>query len=313
MNLKAKFPIAADVAVETRMYILVIIGFASIFSSCKKNNQREEAIHIVREWTGKEIKFPENVSCFVSGQETLVEFCDDCFHKEYKILLYVDSVGCSSCRLKLFEWKQLIEEANNIFPGKVGFLLFFQPKDLSNIDFLFVRDEFDYPVFIDTINSINRLNQFPQAMQYQCFLLDSDNKVLGIGDPMSNMKIWELYKSKISDGKIVETNLFTAAEIDKDNHDYGTIQKGSTNTTTFTITNTGNNPLIISRVSTSCGCTKVSWDKQPIAVGKTTTVSVELSPDEAGSLRKTITLYSNVSESPIKLTIFGTVIENSNH
>ena len=236
------------------------------------------------EWTGKEIKFPENVPYYVSGQETLTEFCDDCFHKEYKILLFVDSAGCSSCRLKLFEWKQLIEEANNIFQGKVGFLLFFQPKDLSNIDFLFVRDEFDYPVFIDTNGSINRLNQFPQAMQYQCFLLDSENKILGIGNPVSNIKIWELYKSKIANMKIVETNLFTSVVIDKDVHDYGTIQKGSTNTTTFTITNTGNNPFIISRVSTSCGCTKVTWDKQPIAVGGKTTVNVVLSPDEAGSL-----------------------------
>ena len=287
--------------------LLLVATFS--FSSCR-DRKREEVIAIVNEWAGKEIKFPENVPCYVSGQETLSEFCDDCFHKEFKILLYVDSTGCSSCRLQLFEWKQLIEEVDSLFQEKVGFLLFFQPKNLSDIDFLYIRDGFDYPVFIDPTGTINRLNQFPQAMQYQCFLLDGDNKVAAIGNPVSNMKIWELYKKQIADGKNVETNMITSALIDKVEHDYGTILKGSTNTATFTITNVGANPFIITRVSTSCGCTTVIWDKQPIEVGKTTTIQVELTPDEAGSIRKTITVYSNASESPMRLTITGTVINH---
>ena len=282
---------------------------AVCFLSCKEDKRKEYATKIVNEWTGKEIKFPENIPCYVSGQEAIPEFCDDCFQKDYKILLFVDSTGCSNCRLKLFEWKQLIEETDRLFPGKVGYLFFFQPKDFSDIDFLFVRDRFDYPVFIDFDKKIDQLNQFPQEPIFQCFLLSSDNKVLSIGHPLMNLKIWDLFKYHISEGKKTEPTIITSAMIDKVEHDFGTIRKGNAYPATFTMTNTGNKPLIINRVFTSCGCTNVTWNKQPIEAGKTVSIHVELTPDEVGVLRKTITVYSNSNESPTRLALFGTVIE----
>lgn len=286
---------------------LLIVAFS--LSCCKGNKQREDAIAIVKEWTGKEIKFPENVPCYKFGKDTIPVLCDECLPNEYKILLYVDSSGCSSCRLQLFMWKQLIEEADSLFQGKACFMLFFQPKSIKEMSNLFRQYQFDYPVFIDMTNSINRLNKFPQSMQYQCFLLNSDNKVLMVGNPVLNIKIWELYKSHISDGEKIISKMNTTASIDKVEHDYGKIQKGSINVVDFTITNTGNNPLIISQITTSCGCTKVTWDKQPIEYGKTVTISVELKLDETGSLRKILTIYSNAGESPMRLTLTGTVIE----
>jgi hypothetical protein len=44
-------------------------------------------------------------------------------------------------------------------------------------EFLFQRDEFNYPVFIDEKNLIKKLNNFPQNDEFQCFLLYKDNKV----------------------------------------------------------------------------------------------------------------------------------------
>jgi hypothetical protein len=112
--------------------------------------------------------------------------------------LYVDSTGCSSCRLKLFQWKQLIEESDSLFQDRLSFLFFFQPKNKKEIAYLFQRDNFNYPVFIDMNNTINRLNHFPEKMEYQCFLLDKDNKVLMMGNPTLNPKIWDLYKEVIT-------------------------------------------------------------------------------------------------------------------
>ena len=67
--------------------------------------------------------------------------------------------------------------------------------------YLFLRERFSYPVFIDIKGTINDLNRFPQTTQYQCFLLDKDNKVLMIGNPVMKMRIWELYKSRITGGQ----------------------------------------------------------------------------------------------------------------
>jgi len=190
-----------------RKLLIITILIVICLLSCTKNKRRDDAIKIVREWTGREIRFPENVPCYVLGKDTLYELCEDCFHKEYKILLYVDSTGCNDCRLQLSEWKQLKEEIDSLFPGKVGFLLYFQPKNLRYMGYLYMRDQFDYPIFVDTNDEINRLNQFSQVMEYQCFLLNSDNKVLVIGNPALNMHVWELYKSQIAEEKEYETNI----------------------------------------------------------------------------------------------------------
>ena len=51
-------------------------------------------------------------------------------------------------------------------------------------------------------------------------------------------------------------------------HDYGTLQKGADGNCEFTFTNTGKEPLVLSNVTTSCGCTVPSWNKEPILPGK---------------------------------------------
>jgi hypothetical protein len=52
-------------------------------------------------------------------------------------------------------------------------------------------------VFVDKKNEMMQLNNFPKKPEYQCFLLDKDNKVVMIGNPVLNPGIWELYKKII--------------------------------------------------------------------------------------------------------------------
>ena len=93
--------------------LLLLFLFAIIFLfSCKDHRTRKEIEKILKEWIGKEILFPENILCYVAGKDTLPELCNELFQKEYKILMYVDSVGCSDCRLRLSDWQYLIEEAD---------------------------------------------------------------------------------------------------------------------------------------------------------------------------------------------------------
>jgi hypothetical protein len=231
------------------VFFFFLVLISGIFS-CKKNKKHVETQQIVKEWSGKKILFPDKYICNLSGEDATFTICAEFFEREYKILLYVDSTGCSSCRLKLLEWKQLITEADSLFHDKLGFVFFFQPKSKKEISYLFKRDNFTHPVFIDTNNSIERLNHFPKHPEYQCFLLDKDNKVLTLGNPVLNPKIWELYKQTIAGEKQAsKQEELTTALPDKTVHDYGTIQKGSARKAVFTIANTGSFPLIIHQVS----------------------------------------------------------------
>jgi hypothetical protein len=178
------------------IFIVFTIILSTVFSCDNKN--RKETEKVVMEWLMKEIKFPENLQYSVLGRDTMSVSCTDLFKKQYKILLYVDSIGCSACRLKLFEWRQLIKECDSIFHGQVGFLFFFQPKDKMEVGFISQYANFDYPLIIDANNTIEQLNHFPKQQIYQCFLLDENNKVLTIGNPVLVPDLWNLYKSKIS-------------------------------------------------------------------------------------------------------------------
>ena len=177
------------------LFFVVLYVFSG--SSCTKIKNWIEAAKVINEWVGKEIKFPADVPCCILGKDTLSTLCADLFRKEYKVMLYVDSSGCSDCRLKLGEWKHVISEADSLFHDRIGFVFFFQPKNMREMTYLFRQDEYDYPVFIDKNNTIDRLNHFPHEMKYQCFLLDKNNKVLVVGNPVLAPRVWALYKENI--------------------------------------------------------------------------------------------------------------------
>jgi len=108
-----------------KAYCWYVIILLFLLCSCKEGRRRLNIQQVVAEWTGKEIQFPTGIPCRSMGIDT---DCINITNLNYKILLYVDSLGCSSCRLKLSEWKQIIAEADSLFSGEVDFLFFFQPK-----------------------------------------------------------------------------------------------------------------------------------------------------------------------------------------
>ena len=94
--------------------------------------------------------------------------------------------------------------------------------------------------------------------------------------------------------------------------DYGTIEKGADGVRVFEFTNTGEAPLIITKVKSSCGCTIPSWPKEPILPGKTGKIEVKYDTNRVMPIRKTITVTSNATGSPtVALKIKGLVVDSS--
>ncbi len=96
-----------------------------------------------------------------------------------------------------------------------------------------------------------------------------------------------------------------------DTIDYGTIEKGADGVRVFEFTNTGEAPLIVSKVSSSCGCTVPKWSKEPILPGKTGEIQVKYDTNRVNPIRKTITVISNADTPTVALKIKGTVIDPS--
>ena len=89
--------------------------------------------------------------------------------------------------------------------------------------------------------------------------------------------------------------------IDKEVHDYGNVDQGGNGECTFTVTNTGNAPLIISMCKGSCGCTVPTCPKEPIAPGASATITVKYDTNRVGPINKTVTITSNATNEPSKM------------
>jgi len=93
--------------------------------------------------------------------------------------------------------------------------------------------------------------------------------------------------------------------------DYGTIEKGADGVRTFEFTNTGDAPLIITKVSSSCGCTVPKKPDGAILPGDTGEIQVKYDTKRVMPIRKTITVLSNSDTPTIALKIKGEVIDPS--
>ena len=98
-------------------------------------------------------------------------------------------------------------------------------------------------------------------------------------------------------------------EFKTDTIDYGTIEKGSNGVRVFEFTNTGNAPLIISNVSSTCGCTVPSWTKEPVMPKATGKIEVKYDTNRVSPIRKTITVISNADTPTVALKIKGDVVD----
>lgn len=97
-------------------------------------------------------------------------------------------------------------------------------------------------------------------------------------------------------------------EFEKLVHDYGTIVQYGDGNCEFHFTNTGKEPLVLSNVRSSCGCTVPDWPRKPILPGKTDVIKVKYATNRLGKINKSITVQSNAANTPIVLRIAGNVI-----
>jgi hypothetical protein len=97
----------------------------------------------------------------------------------------------------------------------------------------------------------------------------------------------------------------TTISFDKMVHDYGNVKPDSDNKTTFVVTNTGKNPLIIENVAASCGCTTPQKPEKPILPGKSDVIKVAFhpKPGQTGEIDKKVTVSANTNPRLTILTI----------
>lgn len=96
---------------------------------------------------------------------------------------------------------------------------------------------------------------------------------------------------------------------EKSSHDFGDIAQGDVVNFVFKFKNTGDAPLIIQDVQTTCGCTATDWPRDPIAPGKGGQIAASFnSAGKMGKQNKIITVISNASNSPERVSIVSNIL-----
>ena len=285
---------------KKQLYILLLL---SLLTACKENN-KEKFAQLVQEWQGKEIVFPQNMAFTRFVTEPVDYRIPDA---EYKVLVYVDSVGCTSCKLQLPKWKELIAHVDSATNGNVPFIFVFQSKDDRELRYILKCDNFDRPVCIDRNNRFDELNQFPQDITFQTFLLDKDNKVKVIGNPVHNLAVRDLYLKQITGIQYQEALPKTTLETEQAEYDLGTVKEGTTKKQTVTVRNTGTSVFKLKGFTTSCDCTEATCDWKELQPGESGTVTVSYEAEQPGDFYRTVEIYGNIPNNSLMVSFIGTV------
>lgn len=275
-----------------------------LFFSCEESN-KDRITRLVKEWDGKEIAFPENMIFTRLGSDTLDYQMPE---SDYTVVSYIDSVGCTSCKLQFHRWRAMMYEMDSLSNRPIPFLFIFHPKnkrDLSELSYLMKRDKFDYPVWIDVEDRFNKQNGLPTENILHAFLIDKQNKVVAIGDPFQNPKIKDLYLSILNeDSRKEKSNITTHVSVEQPSVDLGRFDWTVAQTVDFKLKNQGEKPLVINDVVASCGCISVDYPKQPIAAGKDALIKITYKAEKPEYVNKILMVYANI-ESAVRLTVKG--------
>jgi hypothetical protein len=92
-------------------------------------------------------------------------------------------------------------------------------------------------------------------------------------------------------------------------HNFGKVaERGGTVSHVFEFTNTGTHPIVITRVSTTCKCTKYDFSKRPVMPGGKGRITVSYNPKkQSGVFYKVIQVFTNCSQERVLLTIKGEI------
>lgn len=100
---------------------------------------------------------------------------------------------------------------------------------------------------------------------------------------------------------------------EEESHDFGDISQGDKLEYVYVFENTGTEPLILSNVLTTCGCTATDWPRDPIAPGKSGEINVTFnSSGKMGKQNKVITVISNAVNSQERIKLITNVLPASN-
>lgn len=184
-------------------FCLFTIAIA-LFCSC--NSPKRE----LKRAFGTHVEMPFSLR-YYSGQYMEYEHDDDALAT---MLIWYDSTQCSGCKLNAINsLEKYIQFCKDTISNVNVDIVFSPPADVEEtFDEAVLNAKCNYPLFVDYVGEFAKSNRkLPKSKNLHTFLLDANGKIVLIGDPTHNNKLWELYKKYIM--QLCENNGMLPKEI----------------------------------------------------------------------------------------------------
>lgn len=178
-----------------RQFLFLCCGiFILGLASCETQKLQKALERFIQ----KEVIIPQGILQMTQGIDTIML---NPTAGDARLVVYVDSLDCSPCRLgHMYDYEEIIEYHDEIGAEFVPVFIFSPPRaKVKEVMLSLKMTDFNYPVFIDTNHIFGSSNtHIPEDKRFHTFLLDKNGQVILVGDPVNNPSLWKLYKQTIS-------------------------------------------------------------------------------------------------------------------
>ena len=145
-----------------------------------------------------EITIPHLHHAIYNGKDTVMHFSNEA---SVRMIVLYDSTFCASCHLPNMKiWDEVIEYSKAT-QSKFEPIFIFSPKqdEVASLKQGLRDNMYEWPFFIDENGDFLKKNTvIPQDSRFHVFLLNSENKIILVGNPLNNETIWNMYKELIT-------------------------------------------------------------------------------------------------------------------
>lgn len=270
-------------------------------SSCdlEKWKQRQ----VVKEMNGREIIFPNSLDFRIA--DIPIKF--DIVGADYKIVTFLDSLDCIPCNLRLKDWKSLIDDYDKFPDVDVDFIMILNDSEWERTTKMLKTASFPFVVARDCEKIFKNINKLPENSDYHTFMLNYDNEVVALGNPIKNPKVRNLYHNilmKSSD----EIKNMQSEEIDiPPSHALGVINPKDSFQYVFRFMNTTNKEMIVQDIIPSCDCVNATMSSTKLNPREAVDVHVVFGDTNLGHFRRYVDVFFEDKEKPVRLKFQGYV------
>lgn len=175
-----------------RKYSLIFACICLVISSCKND---AEIRNTLQKMYGMEILFPKRGIVKMSKDNTNIY---NIYNEDNKIVVYVDSSFCTGCTMrKIGEWNRYKKDIkDHIF---TIYIILEKNQSLDDIENLYYNSDVLYPIIVDTCYMFRKMNpRLPKEDIFHTFVLNNENKIVFVGDPIVNQNVEKLFSDFIA-------------------------------------------------------------------------------------------------------------------